>query len=177
MNYPRMTVPVLLLGASLLACGTPPTEIADLSVVTTMPKEAGTGGYQKTYATDGMATGVFFKAALSACGAEVEAAGRAWAEQHGLTVSSTAPQPGNVTLQLTSDRFPGGMFVIRYTMTPELANVLVTHHATGGGKSRSTAEFADLGFGALIENLLNAAQCDAKGQALASPDGRHIRAT
>jgi len=165
MKLSTVTVPLIVLGAVLLACGTSPTEIADLSVVTTMPKDVGTGGYQKTFAADGMASGVFFKATLSDCGAEIEAAGRAWAEQHRLTASSANSQPGNTTLQFISDRFPDGMFLIRYTMTPELASVHVTHQATGAGKSRSTAEFGDLGMVALIDNLLNAARCDAKDQA------------
>jgi len=165
MKHLLATVPVTFLGAALLACGTPPTEIADLSVVTTLPKEVGPGGYDKMFGADGVATGVFYKATLSDCGAEIETVGRAWAAQHGLTASSATPQSGVTTLQLTSDRFPDGMFVIRYTMTSVLATVHVTHQATGGGKSRSTAEFGDLGMVALIDNLLNAAKCDAKGQA------------
>jgi hypothetical protein len=166
MNHLLATVPVTFLGAALLACGTPPAEIADLSVVTTLPKEVGPGGYEKTFPADGVATGVFFKDTLSDCGAEIEAAGREWAVQHGLTGGSDTPQPGVTTLQFTSDRFPDGLFVIRYTMTPDLASVHVTHQVTGGGKSRSTAEFGDLGMVALIDNLVNAAKCDARGQAL-----------
>jgi hypothetical protein len=177
MKHLLVTVPVTFLGAAMVACGTRPTEIADVSVVTTMPKEVGPGGYEKTFGADGMATGVFFKATLSDCGAEIETTGRAWAEQHGLTASSATPQSGVRLLQFTADRLPDGMFVIRYTMTPDLASVHVTHQATGAGKSRPTAEFADLGFAALIENLLNAAKCDAKGQALARPAGRPRNST
>jgi hypothetical protein len=166
MKHFLATVPVTILGVALMACGTPPTEIADVSVATTLPKEVGPGGYEKTFGADGMATGVFFKATLSDCGPEIAAVGRAWAEQHGLTATSATPQPGITTLQFTSDRFPDGMFVIRYTMTPELASVHVTHQATGGGKPRPTTEFGELGMVALIDNLVNAAQCDAAGHAL-----------
>jgi len=166
MKHLLATVSGTVLGVVLMACGTPSTEIADVSVATTLPKEVGPGGYEKTFAADGMATGVFFKAALSDCGAEIAAVGRAWAEQHGLTATSATPQAGVTTLQFTSDRFPDGMFVIRYTMTPELATVHVTHQVTGGGKPRPTTEFGELGMVALIDNLVNAAQCDATGHAL-----------
>jgi len=165
MKHLRAIVPVTILGVALLACGTPPTEIADVSVATTLPKEVGPGGYEKTFAADGMATGVFFKATLSDCGAEVAAVGQAWAEQNGLTPSPATPQPGVTALQFTSDRFPDGMFIIRYTMNPELATVHITHQVTGGGKPRPTTEFGELGMVALIDNLVNAAKCDAAGHA------------
>jgi len=164
MKHPLATVLATFLGAALLACGTPATEIADISVATTLPKEVGPGGYEKTLGTDGVATGVFFKAALSDCGAAIATVAREWAAQHGLAAGSATPRPGITTLEFTSDRFPDGMFVIRYTMTPVLASVHVTHQATAGGKSRSTAEFADLGMVALIDNLVNAAKCDTRGQ-------------
>jgi hypothetical protein len=163
MKHLLATVPVAFLGAALLACGTPPTEIADVSVATTLPKEVGPGGYQKTFGADGMATGVFFKATLSDCGAEIAAVGQEWATQQGLTASSAPPQPGATSLQVTADRFPGGLFHIRYTMNPELATVHITYQVTGAGKSRSTTEFGDLGMVALIDNLVNAAKCDATG--------------
>lgn len=169
MKYRLMTFPVAFLGAALLACGTPATEIADISVATTLPKEVGPGGYQKTFGADGVATGVFFKATLSDCGSEIAAVGREWASQQGLTTSAATPQPGVTTMQFTSDRFPDGMFLLRYTLNPELATVHITYQATGGGKSRSTAEFGDLGLVALVENLVNAAKCDGTGQALLGP--------
>jgi hypothetical protein len=159
-------VPVTILGVALIGCETPPTEIADVSVATTLPNQVGAGDYEKTFAADGMATGVFFKATLSDCSAEVAAVGRAWAEQNRLTPSPATPQPGVTTLLFTSDRFPDGMFIIRYTMNPERATVHITHQVTGGGKPRPTTEFGELGMVALIDNLVNAAQCDANGHAL-----------
>jgi hypothetical protein len=170
MKHFLATVPGTILGVALMACGTPPTEIADVSVATTLPKEVGPGGYEKTFGADGMATGVFFKATLSDCGAEIASVGRAWAEQHGLTASPATPQTGVTALQFTSDRFPDGMFIIRYTMTPELATVHITHQATGEGKPRPTTEFGELGIVALIDNLVNAAQCNATGHALKGTD-------
>lgn len=168
MKHPLATVPVAIIGVALIACGTPLTEIAHVSVATTLPNGVGPGGYEKTFAADGMATGVFYKATLSDCGPEVAAVGRAWAEQNGLTPSPATPQPGGTTLQFTSDRFPDGVFIIRYTMSPELATVHITHQVTGGGKPRPTTEFGELGMVALIDNLVNAAKCDAAGHASSS---------
>ncbi len=159
----RAIVPVTILGVALVACETPPTEIADVSVATTLPNEVGPGDYEKTFAADGMATGVFYKAILSDCSAEVAAVARAWAEQNGLTPSPATPQPGVTTLHFTSDRFPDGMFIIGYTKHPERATVRMTHQVTGGGKPRRTTEFGALGMVALIDNLVNAAKCDAAG--------------
>lgn len=161
-NPRRSTLlPVTILGVALIACDTPPTEIADVSVATTLPNEAGPGDYQKTFAADGMATGVFFKATLSDCSAEVTDVARAWAKQNRLTPNPATPQPGVTTLQFTSDRFPDGMFIIRYAMNPDLATVRMTHQVTGGGKPRQTTEFGELGMVTLIDNLVNAAKCDA----------------
>lgn len=163
-NQRRSTfLPVTVLGVALIACDAPPTEIADVSVTTTLPNEVGPGDYEKTFAADGMATGVFFKTTLSDCSAEVAAVARAWAEQNRLTPSPATPQPRGTTLQFTSDRFPDGRFIIRYTMTPELATVRMTHQVTGGGKPRRTTEFGELGMVTLIDNLVNAAKCDAAG--------------
>ena len=161
-------VPVTIFGVALIACDTPPTEIADVSVATTLPTAVGPGDYEKSFAADGMATGVFYKATLSDCSAEVAAVARAWAEQNRLTPSPATTPPGVTTLQFTSDRFPDGMFIIRYTMNPELATVRMTHQVTGGGKRRQTTEFGELGMVALIDNLVNAAKCDAAGHARAS---------
>ena len=161
-NPRRSTLlPVTILGVALIACDTPPTEIAYVSVATTLPNEVGPGDYEKTFAADGMATGVFFKATLSDCSAEVAEVARTWAEQNRLTPSPATPQPGVATLQFTSDRFPDGLFIIRYTMNPELATVRMTHQVTGGGKPRRTTEFGELGMVTLIDNLVNAAKCDA----------------
>lgn len=162
----RSTIRGAILGVALIACETPPTAIADVSVATRLPNDVGPGDYEKTFAADGMATGVFFKATLSDCSAEVAAVARAWAEQNRLTPSPATPQPGVTTLQFASDRFPGGMFVIRYTMNPELATVRITHQATGGGRPRPTTEFGELGMVTLIDDLVNAAKCDAAGHAL-----------
>ncbi len=166
MKHFLATVPITILGVALSGCETPPTEIADVSVATTLPNQVGPSEYEKTFAADGMATGVFFKATLSDCSAEVAAVGRAWAEQNRLTPSPATPQPGVTTLQFTSDRFPGGMFAIRYTMNPELATVRITHQVTGGGKPRPTTEFGELGMVALIDKLVNAARCDTAGHTL-----------
>ena len=162
-------VPVTILGGALVACDTPPTEIADISVATTLRSEVGPGDYEKTFAADGMATGVFFKATLFDCSAEVTAVARAWAEQNALTPSPATPQPGVTTLQFTSDRFPDGVFIIRYTMNSQLATVRMTHQVTRGGKPRPTTEFGELGMVVLIDNLVNAAKCDAAGHARGSP--------
>lgn len=162
-------LPVTILGGALIACETPPTEIAHVSVATTLPGEVGRGDYEKTFAADGMATGVFFKATLSDCSAEVTAVARAWAVQHSLTPSPATPQAGVTTLQFTTDRFPDGVFIIRYTINPQLATVRMSHQVTGGGKPRPTTEFGELGMVALIDNLVNAAKCDAAGHARSSP--------
>ena len=169
MKHSLRPFPVTFLGAALLACGTPTTEIADISIATTLPKDVGPGGYQKTLGADGVATGVFFTATLSDCGSEIAAVGREWASQHGLTTSATTPQSGVTTMQFMSDRFPDGMFLLRYALKPELATVHITYRGTGEGKSRSTAEFGDLGMVAFIDNLVNAAKCEGKGLVRAGP--------
>lgn len=158
------------IGATLVACGTPATEIADLSVVTTLPKDVGPGGFDKTLSADGIATGVFYKASLNECSPRIDEVGRAWAGQHALT-ETRSDHTGSTTLHFTSDRFPSGEFVITYTLAPDrlTARLHMTYQEPSGGQRRSAKDFESLGLEPLIDSLLTAVKCDSNTHQLSGP--------
>lgn len=154
-----------LLGASVAACGNSATDIADFSVVTTLPKEVGPGGFERTISGDGVASGVFYKATVSDCSAEIDAVGRAWAEQYGLVEAGRTIEAGRTMQRFTSDRFPEGAFVIAYRLTSgrDNAMVRVTYEATSGKRTLTADELGGVGVVGLVDNLLAAARCDGVG--------------
>jgi hypothetical protein len=153
-----------ILGATLVACGASSTTIADLEVVTTLPKEVGPGGFEKTIGKDGVATGVFYKATLSDCGGELDKVARAWAVQNGLTEGQRELRERSARLQFASARFPEGAFLISYTLASD-SNLARVHVTYGGGasakRSFSAQDLQGLGMSALVDSLLAAARCDA----------------
>lgn len=164
------TAATAFIGAALVACGTPATEIADLEVVTTLPKDVGPGGFQKTLSADGIATGVFYKASLHECSPLVDTVARAWAGQHALT-ETRSDHSGSTTLHFTSGRFPNGEFVIAYTLAPDRLNARlhVTYQEPSGGQRRSAKDFESLGLEPLIDSLLTAVKCDSNTHQLSGP--------
>ncbi|MGH7548935.1 MAG: hypothetical protein ACREMM_12280 [Gemmatimonadales bacterium] len=134
-------------------------------MVTTLPKEVGPGGFEKTIGVDGVATGVFFKAALSDCGPEVDRVARAWAAQQALTEKRRVLDKRSATLDFASQRFPNGAFVISYTLASgrESARLHVTYGGTSEKRSLSAQDLEGLGMVALIDSLLTAARCDSSG--------------
>jgi len=155
----------VFLGAAV-ACATSSTDIADLSVVTTLPKDVGPGGFDKTIGVDGVATGVFYKAELSDCRPMIDSVARAWAVQHALTETQRALDTRSVTLTFTSERFPDGAFAISYRLASDRASarVHVTYGGTSDKRSLSAEDLEGLGMAALIDNLLTALKCDSRGQ-------------
>jgi len=147
-----------LLGAA--GCGGPKaTDIVDLSVVTTLPKEVGPGGFDRTIAANGVASGVFFKAAIADCGQAVDSVAGAWAAQHGLVAGPRTAEPRAARLEFTGQA-PAGAFTILYTRGSENADVRVSFRGTGGAQSLSAADLDGLGMSALVDGLLAAASCD-----------------
>ena len=160
MNHVLGAVSISLLAATLVTCGASSTEIADVSVVTTLPKEVGPGGYEKNLKTHGVATGLFYHAKLSDCGSEVDRVAQAWAGQHALTAGQRVLEQRSATLHFTSPRFPDGTFVIAYTLASDRARARL--HVTSK-RSLSAQDLEGLGTAALIDNLLTAAKCAAPG--------------
>jgi len=165
MNHLLAAASAAFLAAAVVACGAPSTDIADLSVVTTLPKEVGPGGFEKTIGVDGVATGVFYKAALSDCGPEVDRVSRAWAAQQALTEKRRALDKRSATLEFTSQRFPDGAVVISYTLGSgrESGRLHVTYRGTAEKRSLSGQDLEGLGMVPLVDSLVAAARCDSGG--------------
>ncbi len=154
-----------VLAGALVACGSPATDIADVSIVTVLPKEVGPGGFTRTISGDGVASGFFFKATLSDCSSAIDSVGRAWAAEYGLVGTRRTVESERATLGFTSDRFPDGAFVIAYRVTSarDHALIRVTYEATSGRRTLSADELGGVGVVALIDNLVAAGRCDAGG--------------
>lgn len=149
-----------LLGAAALACdGAKATDIIDVSVVSTLPKEVGPGGFDRTIAANGVASGVFFKAVVANCGLAVDSVAGAWAVQHGLVAGPRTADPRSARLEFTGQA-PAGVFTILYTRGSENADVRVSFRGTDGPQTLSAADLDGLGVSALVDGLLVAAQCD-----------------
>jgi hypothetical protein len=152
-----------LLGGAIAGCGgAKATDVVDVSVVTTLPKEVGPGGFDRTIAANGVASGYFFKAALSDCGQAVDSVVGAWAAQHGLVAGTRTVDPRSVTLEFTSQPpgAPAGTFTVFYARGAESADVRVTFRGTDGAQPLTSADLGRLGMEALVDGLLGAAQCD-----------------
>lgn len=163
MNHLLAATSVAILAAALAACGGPSsTDVADLSVVTTLPKEVGPGGFDRTIAANGVASGVFFKAVIADCGQAVDSVATTWAAQHGLVAGPRTADPRSARLEFTGQA-PAGVFTILYTRGSENADVRVTFRGTAGPQALSPAELDGLGMSALVDALLAAAQCNASG--------------
>jgi len=145
------------------ACGTPAKDIADLSVVTTLPKEVGPGGFLQQLDRDGVATGYFYQAQILDCGAPVAEAGRAWASEHGVTEGPVTVEIRRATLTFTTPRHPEASFVVRYALSTDATEARVRISYEGGSPAPATPELQALGMQALIDALLGAAQCSAAG--------------
>jgi len=161
MNARALALVAAVLAAT--ACGTPAKDIADLAVVTTLPKEVGPGGYLQELDRDGIATGYFYQAEIRDCGAPVAEAGRAWASAHGLTEGPTSVETRRATLSLTTPRYPDASFVVRYALSTDGSEARVRITYEGGSSPPATSELQALGVQALIDALLTAAQCTAAG--------------
>lgn len=151
------------LGAALGSCGGPKaTDIIDLSVVMTLPKEVGPGGFDRTIAANGVASGVFFKAVVADCGLAVDSVASTWAVQHGLVAGPRTADPRSAQLEFTGQA-PAGVFTVRYTRGSENADVRVTFRGSALPQPLSAADLDALGMSALVDALLAAAQCNGGG--------------
>ena len=152
-----------LLAAAVASCGGPKaTDIVDVSVVTTLPKEVGPGGFDRTIAANGVASGVFFKAVLADCGQSVDSVASTWAAQHGLVAGARTADPRSARLEFTASA-PAGVFTVTYTRATESAAVRVTFRGAAGPQTLSAADLDALGMSALVDALLAAAQCNGGG--------------
>lgn len=161
MRFPALAVTAVVLTAT--ACGTPTTDIADLSVVTTLPKEVGPGGFLQQLGTDGIATGYFYQSEILDCGAPVAEAGRAWASQYGLTEGPISVEIRRATLHFIAPRFPDAVFVVRYALSTDGTEARVRISYEGRAAAPTTQALEELGMQALIDGLLSAAQCTTAG--------------
>jgi len=154
------------LGAAVAFCGgAKATDIIDVAVVMTMPKDVGPGGFDRTIASNGVASGIFFKAAIADCGLAVDSLAGAWATHHGLVAGSRAVDPRSVNLEFASQTpgTPAGTFTVRYARGTERVDVRVTFRGTDPTQSLSSADLDRLGMAALVDGLIAAARCDGGG--------------
>jgi hypothetical protein len=158
-----LAAPAAALLAAVASCGgAKATDIVDVSVVTTLPKEVGPGGFDRTIAANGVASGVFFKAVIADCGEAVDSVASTWAVQHGLVAGPRTAGPRSARLEFTAQA-PAGTFTINYTRATESADVRVTFRGSAGPQTLSAADLDALGISALVDALLAAAQCNGGG--------------
>jgi hypothetical protein len=164
MRHPAALTATLLV-SGLVACGAPTSDVADLSVVTVLPKEVGAGGYRSTLETDGIATGFFYQAAIADCGSEVLDAALEWAGRHQFSDDGGEVEERRATLRLSSGALPRSAFVIRYSLSSDhgLARVRITHEAGADGAAPTSQDLLAVGLQELVEAQLAAARCGTDG--------------
>lgn len=150
-----------LIAAALAACGAPSGDIADISVVTVLPKEVGAGGYQTTLEEDGVAAGYFYQATISDCGSVVVDTARAWAMRHGWTEVEERVGERAALLRLRPQGDTTAVFVIRYSLASDrsLARVRITRGG-GDGSTPWAGDPSGLAVPELVRGELIAAQCE-----------------
>lgn len=146
----------------VVACGAPSRDIADLAVVTDLPKEVGPGGFQTTLEEHGIAAGYFFKAELSDCGPVVVDSARAWAERSPFTESERDVAPRTANLRLGATEPGGGTVVLRYFLASDRtsARVRITYEQGADGVDPAPRELSTKGIGELVQAGLGAALCE-----------------
>lgn len=153
-----------LIAVALAGCGAPSGDIADISVVTVLPKEVGAGGYRTTLEADGVASGFFYQATISDCGSVVVDTARAWAMRHGWTEVEGRVGERTALLRLRPQRDTAAVFVIRYSLASDrsLARVRITR---GGGDEATpwAGDPSELAVPELVRGELVAAQCEEDG--------------
>lgn len=154
----------MVAGAPLVGCGAPSGDIADISVVTVLPKEVGPGGYQTTLEDDGTATGYFYQATISDCGSVVVDTARAWASRHGWTEVEGRAGERTALLRLRPQGDTATAFVIRYSLASDrsLARVRITRERTGE-PAPLPDDPSELAVPELVRGELVAAQCEEDG--------------
>lgn len=153
-----------LTALAIAACGQSGSEIADLSLVTRLPKETGSGGLTSTIEETGLAKGYFFKADIQDCGAAVRDSARAWAGRHGFTETEGAVIPRSADIRLASDAGEGTL-VIRYSRASDgsTGRVSITHEPGADGASPTSQALVAMGAPELVDAELAAANCDMGG--------------
>jgi len=163
----RSTFAVLagLTALAMAACGQSGSEIADLSLVTRLPKEVGSGGLTSRIEEAGLAKGYFFKADIQDCGAAVLDSARAWAGRHGFTETEGAVIPRSANISLVSDQASRGTLVIRYSRASDgsTGRVSITHEPGADGASPTPQDLVAMGTPELVDAELAAAHCDMGG--------------
>jgi hypothetical protein len=153
-----------LTALATVACGQSGSEIADLSLVTRLPKEVGSGGLTSRIEETGMAKGYFFKAAIQDCGAAVLDSARAWAGRHGFTEAEGSVIPRSANIRLDSDAGKGTL-VIRYSRASDgsTGRVSITHEHGADGASPTPQDLVAMGTPELVDGEIAAAHCDMGG--------------
>lgn len=148
---------------ALVACEATGTDVADVSVVTDLPKEVGPGGFQTTVEEEGVASGLFYKATISDCGSIVLDSAGAWAARQGWTHAGGEVAERAAQLRLTSDGASGGAFLLRYSLASDraLARVRITYEWTEGATAPTRQELSSLAVPQLVDATVAAAQCEA----------------
>ncbi len=161
MRPARAAVTATLIASALAACGAPSTDVADVSLVTVLPKEVGPGGFQSTLEDGGIATGFFYQAVISDCGAAVVAATREWAAQHQFAAEGGEVEERLASLRLSSDELPGAALVVRYSLSSDhsLARLRIGHEGGEEGSTQVPEKLRALGVQELLEAQLAAARC------------------
>lgn len=152
----------LMAACLVAACGVPSTDIADISVVTDLPKEVGPGGFQQTLEENGVAAGYFFKAEISDCGPVVVDSARAWAGRNPFSESERDIAPRAVNLRLSATESEGGTLVVRYFLASDQtsARVRITYEVGSNGTLPPPQELLAKGVEELVQAELAAARCD-----------------
>jgi hypothetical protein len=156
------TVSAVLITVLLPACGVPSTDVADVSVVTDLPKEVGPGGLQSTVEADGVASGIFYKAEISDCGAAVLDSASAWAGRRQLMESEREVGDRAAQVRLATDEASGRAFVVRYSLASghSLARVRITYEWGADGTAPTPQELGSLAVPELVQAAIAAAQCE-----------------
>ena len=165
MNAARAVVGLTVIVSALSAqagCGNPSADVVDVSLVTFLPNEVGPGGFEGRLDEGEPATGFFFQAAISDCGAEVIEATREWAARHRFAAGQVEVEGRQATLRLSSDELPGSDLVVRYSLASDhsLARVRISQEAANGATPLTPEKLGDLGVQELVEAQLEAARCE-----------------
>jgi hypothetical protein len=147
---------------ALTACEATGTDVADVSVVTDLPKEVGPGGLQTTVEGEGVASGFVYKAEISDCGPAVLDSAGAWSVRHGWVDAGGEVNERAAQVRLTSDgAFPAAL-VLRYSLASgrSLARVRITYEWGEGGTAPTPQELSSLAVPELVQATVAAAQCE-----------------
>lgn len=150
---------------AVAACGAPSADVADISVVTVLPKEVGPGGFQSTLEADGVGVGYFYQSTIADCGSVVVDTARAWASRHGWTEAEGQIGDRAAVLRLEPEGSSGAALVIRYSLASDrsLARVRITREWGSDEPTPSAGDPGGVGVSELVDAEVVAARCERGG--------------